>query len=178
MSEYSNVQYEMLKSSLVMQFGEVDGNRLFELQKKVMELSENGADEANMQRIREAQEKFNELFEEINDKIKAQSLEDDDDDYYDDDDDYYYDDDDETEVKTEYEKFLILYSEVFGPENGGILAKYMARISEINNDEGVNENNRKEYEELKAKYQELLDSLGGQQRIIEYSMNAYKNQDN
>ncbi|MDE7432684.1 MAG: suppressor of fused domain protein, partial [Lachnospiraceae bacterium] len=66
-----------------------------------------------------------------------------------------------------------LYSGIFGSENGALLAKYMARMSQITNDEGLNDDNRAEHEELNAKYQELLNSLGGQQRIIDYSMNFY-----
>lgn len=195
MSAYSEQQFEMMRSSYVMQFGEEGGEKLFELQKRVMELIEQGTDEENMQRVREAQAEFNAAFGELNAMITAKSYEeneddddisprynglidkDDIDDFDDDDDDYYYLDDDEPEVKTEYEKLLILYSEVFGAENGALLAKYMSRMSEITNDEGLNDSNRAEHEELKAKYQELLDSLGGQQRIIEYSMNAYKNAD-
>lgn len=46
---YFEEQFEMVKAGLIMQFGETDGNRLFELQKKVMEIAEGGADEANMQ---------------------------------------------------------------------------------------------------------------------------------
>lgn len=193
---YSKGQYEMMRASYVSQFGEVDGTKLFELQKNMMEIAEQGSDEINMKRLREASDKFNALFEELNAKIIAQSYAEDDDDYdddprhnglidqyddddNDDDDDYdYYDDDDLPEQKTEYEKILILYTDVFGKENGALLAGYMARISQINNDEGVNDENRAERDELMAKYQKLLDSLGGQQRIIEYAQNAYNNQDN
>lgn len=93
---YFEEQFEMVKASLIMQFGETDGNRLFELQKKVMEIAEGGADEANMQRLREAQEKFNALFEEINAKIIAQSYADDDDDEDEDDEYEEYEDDEES----------------------------------------------------------------------------------
>lgn len=194
---YSEEQFTMLRASLVMQFGEEGGNRLFELQKEMMEIAEQGADEENMQRLREAQEKFNTLFEELNAKIIAQSYDDDDDDeddssrdeglidQYDDDDDddddeddYYDDDDDLPEVKTEYEKMLILFTEVFGSQNGELLASYQARMSQITNDEGLNDDNREEYEELQTKYQELLDSLGGWQRVIEHAQHAYDNQNN
>lgn len=185
---YSEEQFTMLRASLVMQFGEEGGNRLFELQKEMMEIAEQGADEENMQRLREAQEKFNTLFEELNAKIIAQSYDDDDDDeddssrdeglidQYDDDDDD--DDDDLPEVKTEYEKMLILFTEVFGLQNGELLASYQARMSQITNDEGLNDDNREEYEELQTKYQELLDSLGGWQRVIEHAQHAYDNQNN
>lgn len=184
MAAYSEQQLEMMRTSYVSQFGEKYGEQLYELQKKVMELAAGGVDEENLQRIREAQEKVNTLYKEINGNLVSQSYAQDEDkgevscgsliseDEFDTDgnDDYF---DDEPEQKTEYEKLLGLYSEIFGSENGALLAKYMARMSQITNDEGLNDDNRVEYEELNAKYKELLDSLGGQQRIIDYSMNSY-----
>lgn len=113
MADYEE-QFEMIKAGFIMQFGENDGNRLFELQKKIMEIAEGGADEENMQRLREAQEKFNALFEEINAKITAHSNEEDDSDDYDEDDEEYDDDVEPVGINAINEAVEELYGEQEG----------------------------------------------------------------
>lgn len=102
MSVYTEEQFEMIRQSLVMQFGEEDGEKLFELQKRVMLIASEGVDEENMQKMQEAQAEYQKLFEELSAGIIAQSYteedeEDDEEDDYDNDDDDDEEDDDDDE---------------------------------------------------------------------------------
>ncbi len=186
MSIYSKEQFEAVRKNLIMQFGEIDGERLYQLQKQIMEIADSGVNDENLPILMEAQKNYENLFNEIQTKLAQEQSEkeyqeaeeeeerrkrgfiDEDgnsgfESFDDDDDD---DDDDEPEL-TEYEKMLNAYSMAFGAANGAKLAGYMSRISEINNNEGLNDTNRAEYEEIMAKYQELFNSLGGLPKLIQ-----------
>lgn len=88
----------------------------------------------------------------------------------------YYEEDDEMENLSEFEKLKGIYTSIFGEADGIKLAEHMAKISEMNNG-GISEENRTEYAEIFGKYQELLNSLGGMQKIIEYSQRFYDSDD-
>lgn len=89
-------QLKMIRDNMVMQFGEENGEHAFQLQKRVLELSQNGETAATSEELEKAVAEYTEFCKMLSEKMSNQSfVEDDDDDDDDDDYDEEYDDDDD-----------------------------------------------------------------------------------
>lgn len=85
-------QLKMIRDNMVMQFGEENGERAFQLQKRVLELSQNGETAATSEELQEAVAEYTEFCKMLSEKMSNQSFDEDDDD----EDDNDYDEDGET----------------------------------------------------------------------------------